>query len=237
MRYILLCAIPLLLGIGLAHAQSISGISVEVAQDVYSPGDTVQVHGVLHKMHGGAVTIQLLSPNGNIIAVGQVMPTERDWQWSIPAEFDTPGTYTVQAEYSLTKHTIHYATDVFSYTVYQQGEVLVNGTEHLIQYTGDAIHDAYTDGDASLLYIEFEGPGSGVMFLPPGLVQGELLAVDGGAITHIDGGQYAYSVDSNILVLTADAVAIPEFGAAMWIFGVGAMAAGMMAQSRLRLPR
>jgi hypothetical protein len=133
-----------------AEAQLIPVISIQVAQDVYNTGDIVHVHGTLQKLHGGAVTIQLLAPNGNIIAIGQITPTERNWQYSIPAEFDVPGTYIVQAQYTLTKQ--HLSTDVFSYTIYQQGDVQVAGTNHTIRYTGDVMYDAYTSAEDSVVY-------------------------------------------------------------------------------------
>lgn len=226
--------VVLLVPFVLAEAQHIPYHTIQVAQDVYGPGETIHLHGTVKTIHGGAVTIQVMAPSGNIIAVGQVLPDTRDYTWSMPAEFNTSGVYTVQAQYALTSNIKHYATDIFTFVAVESGVVQVNGTDYTIQYTGDVILDAYTDAYDSLLYLTFDGPGSGVMFIPQGLVQGELLAVQGGQVTHVEGGQYAYIVDSDELVLTADAVAIPEFGLAMVVLGVAA--AGLLS-SRMRLVR
>ena len=157
------------------------------------PGETIHVDGLVGVNHGGAVTIRVMSPMGNVVAVGQVIPDGRDWSWSLPAEFDHAGTYTILANYALAYDAGRYASATFVYDMAVEGTTLVDGTDHLISYTGDPILTAHTDAEASLIYLGFEGPSSGVMRLPDGLHGGNLVVVEGGVVTTLQDGTYAYS--------------------------------------------
>lgn len=216
-----LACVPLL---GAAQGQTIPHITMSADSDVYGPGDTIFVNGLVERENGGAVTVRVLSPSGAVVAVGQVIPDGRDWSWALPAEFDAPGTYTILAHYSLTGDPEKRAATTFVYTVAEKGHVMVNGTAHVISYVGDPAVSAHTDATDSLIYVTFVGPSGGVMTIPAELYSGDLVAVEGGTITLLPDGSYAYSTDSNTLVLAADAVAVPEFGAVM-LAAAGAAAA------------
>lgn len=213
-----------------AYAQTIPHITMSTDSDVYESGQDIRVGGLVSVDNGGAVTIRVMSPTGAVVAVGQVMPDGRDWSWSLPAEFDAPGTYTVLAHYSLTGDPDRRAAATFVYTMAEKGSVAVDGTaavdgtEYSISYVGDPIVSVHTDATDSLIYITFDGPSGGVMTVPAELYTGELVAVEGGMITPLPDGTYAYSTDSGTLVLAADTVAVPEFGAAM-LAAAGAAAA------------
>lgn len=206
---VLLCIIPI------AYAQSMPPISVQIDSDVYGPGQTIRMWGVVDMPHGGAVTIQVISPTGAVVAAGQAIPEGRDWSYMIPAEFSTPGTFTILVHYTLGADTSKRDSATFAYTRAVEGTVSVNGTIHLISYTGDVITSAYTDHTESLLYLELEGAGSGVLRLSPGLAEGMVVAVSGGDVQALPDGSYAYNTDGTTLVLAADAVAVPEFGMAV----------------------
>lgn len=232
-KIFLLCMV-MLAGAATANAQVIPQVSVQADFDVYGPGDTITVNGLVKVPHGGAVTIRVLSPTGNVVAVGQVMADDRNWSWSVPAEFKHAGTYTVLVNHSLTGSEDRYASTTFVYTKAVEGVVVVDGTDLMISYTGDPAMAAYTDAESSLIYIEFDGPSSGVMRLPDGLHGGNLVAVEGGSVTALPDGSYAYSTDSATLVMSADAVAVPEFGVA--VSALGAALAAATVAVRLRMP-
>ena len=209
-----------------AAAQQVPHLTIHVDSDVYGPGETIHAGGLVGAPHGGAVTIQVISPAGSVVAVGQAMPDGRDWSWAVPAEFGHPGTYTILAHYSLSAERDRTAAATFVYVTAVEGTVTVNGTDLLISYTGDPAVSAYTDAHHFLIYLEFAAPGAtGVMRLPDGLHEGDLVAVEGGSITTLPDGSYAYSADSDTLVLAADAVAVPEFGAALLASALAASAA------------
>ena len=216
-----LACVPLL---GVAYGQTIPYITMSADSDVYGPGDTIFVNGLVERENGGAITVRVLSPSGAVVAVGQVLPDGRDWSWALPAEFDVPGTYTILAHYSLTGDPERRAAATFVFVTAEEGSVTVDGTEHAISYVGDPVVSAHTDATASLIYVTFEGPSGGVMTIPAELYTGELVAVEGGMLTPLPDGSYAYSTDSDTLVLAADTVAVPEFGAAM-LAAAGAAAA------------
>lgn len=213
-----------------AYAQTIPHITMSTDSDVYESGQDIRVGGLVSADNGGAVTIRVMSPTGAVVAVGQVIPDGRDWSWTLPAEFDSPGTYTILAHYSLTGDPDRRAAATFVFVTAEKGTVAVeaaaavDGTEHSISYVGDPIVSVHTDAEASLIYITFEGPSGGVMTIPDGLYTGDLVAVEGGMLTPLPDGTYAYSTDSGTLVLAADTVAVPEFGAAM-LAAAGAAAA------------
>ena len=219
---------------GTAAAQQLPHISMHADSDVYGPGQTIRVSGLVGGPHGGAVTIQVLSPGGAVVAVGQVMPDGRDWSWSMPAEFGAPGTYTMTAHYALAAGHGRPASVTFVYDSAVEGAVAVNGTMFEISYAGDPILAARTDAHSSLLYVELAGPGAGVMRLPGGLHEGALLAVDGGSVEELPDGSYAYAADSAVLVLAADAVAVPEFGGAAVLVSALAASAALPLAGRLR---
>ena len=217
-------------GVPSAEGQTVPFVQMSVDSGTYGPGETIHVSGLVHRENGGAVAIRVMSPNGAVVAVGQVIPDGRDWSWSLPAEFDLPGTYTIIAHYSLTGDAERRAAASFVFTMAEEGAVLVNGTMHGISYTGDPVLSAYTDPSEGLIYLEFDGPSAGVMRLSEGLHGGGLLAVDGGMLTPLPDGSHAYSTDSGMLVLAADSVAVPEFGMAAAL----ALAAGAAAPALLR---
>lgn len=227
-------AAALLLAAGTASAQQLPYISMHADSDVYGPGQTIRVAGLVGEPHGGAVTIRVVSPGGAVVAVGQVMPDGRDWSWSIPAEFGAPGTYTLVAHYMLAASPDRSAAVAFVYDTAAEGAVVVNGTVHEISYTGDPVLAARTDAHNSLLYVEFAGPAGGVMRLPDGLHDGVLVAVEGGSVEELPDGSYAYSTDSDVLVLAADTVAVPEFGGAAVLVSALAASAALPLAGRLR---
>lgn len=242
---LLVCSAPLLaLGvwsltlIGEADAQTIPPISLSADFDVYGPGETIHVNGLVEVNHGGAITIRVLSPTGNVVAVGQVVPENRDWSWSIPAEFQHDGTYTILANYALGRDAGRHASTTFVFTSAVEGIVGVNGTDFAIFYAGDPVTGAYTDAENSLIYIEFDGPASGVLRFSDGLYMGNLVVVEGGSLTALEGGSYAYAADSTTMILSADAVAVPEFGMGVIIL-LGTTAALSVAAiaARQRLPQ
>lgn len=236
------CAVPLaaaLLAAAMlagqpAAAQQVPHLTIHLDSDAYGPGETIRAGGLVGAPHGGAVTIRVMSPAGSVVAVGQATPDGRDWSWAVPAEFGHPGTYTVLAHYSLSAERDRTAAATFVYAMAVEGAIPVNGTDLLISYTGDPAVSAYTDAHRSLVYLEFASPGAaGVMRLPGGLHSGGLVAAEGGSITALPDGSYAYSADSNVLVLAADAVAVPEFAAAPLVSALAASAALPLAR-RLR---
>lgn len=218
----------LLLAAGIATAQQLPHVSIHADSDVYGPGQTIYVGGLVGEPHGGAVTIRVVSPGGAVVAVGQAMPDGRDWSWSLPAEFGRPGTYTLIAHYALAAGPDRSAAVAFVYDMAVKGAVVVNGTTYEISYTGDPILAASTDAHNSLIRLEFAGPAGGVMRLPDGLREGNLVAVEGGSVTALPDGSYAYSTDSGMLVLAADAVAVPEFGGAVIVMAAAAAAVPLM---------
>lgn len=220
------------LGATLADAQSIPHITVQVDSDVYGPGETVHISGTVDSSHGGAVTIKVISPAGSVVAVGQTTPEDRDWSWQVPAEFAHPGTYTILAYYTLTADPDRRAAATFVYSTAVTGLVEVNGTIFNISYTGDPILSSWTDAESSLIHVVFEGPSNGVMRLPAGLVEGTLVAVSGGTITALPDGSYAYATDSSVLVMTADVVAVPEFGLVVLVLGAAAAASVVLPRLR-----
>ena len=156
---------------GMATAQTLPYISVHTDLDVYGPGQTIHVDGLVGEPHGGAVTIRIVAPNDAVVAVGQVMPQGRDWSWDITAEFGMAGTYTIKASYVLAGHDRH-DTATFIYDRSVGGVVRMNGTSYDISYAGDPILAAYTDPNRNVIYLEFEGPAKGVMRVDHNLYQG-----------------------------------------------------------------
>ena len=222
-----------ILVVGTAAGQSLPHIQMSTDSDVYGPGETIFLNGLVERESGGAVTILVVSPGGNVVAVGQVMPDGRDWSWSLPAEFDKPGTYTIFAHYTLAGDPEKRAAVSFVYDAAVRGMVHVNGTVHDISYTGDPVLAAHTDAHNALMYLEFDGPAAGVMRLPDGLHEGVLVAVEGGSVTALPDGSYAYSTDSDTLVLAADAVAVPEFGMVAILVSALAVSAALPLARRL----
>ncbi len=218
-----------------AAAQLVPHLTIHLDSDVYGPGETIHAAGLVGAPHGGAVTIQVISPAGSVVAAGQAVPDGRDWSWAVPAEFGHAGTYTILAHYSLSAERDRTAAATFVYTAAVEGTVQVDGTDMMISYTGDPAASAHTDAHRSLIYVEFASPGAtGVMRLPGGLHSGDLVAVEGGSITALPDGSYAYSADSGTLVLAADAVAVPEFGGAALLVSALAASAALPLARRFR---
>ena len=202
----------------MAYAQSLPHITMDLDRTVYGPGDTMRISGYVSSIHGGAVSIQIYAPNGNLMVIGQIPIIENRWNWDTVIDFKEPGTYEVIAHYTLSDSTPRQAKVTFLYDVSVSGIVVIEGTNleadiSSITYTGDIIKRVYTDPQESLIYFEFNGPSHGIMYIPDIIYEGDLIAVSGGMVTKLpeDGG-FVYSTDGNKMILSADSVVIPEFG-------------------------
>ena len=139
--------------IPLSYAQSIPHIDFATDSDVYVPGQTIHINGIIAMPHDGAITITVMAPNGNIVAIGQVIPDGRDWHYSVPAEFSEPGTYQITAYYALSQDADKMAQATFVYSTAVEGVVMVSDTDYVISFTGDAMLSAYTDSyESTIVY-------------------------------------------------------------------------------------
>lgn len=95
-------------------------ITVTTDKESYAAGETVTVNGEVRRSLQGAITVQVLAPNNNRVAIDQLTPGD-DGAFSttfVAAGFDwrAAGTYTIQVTYGAVASNIVTATTTIEFT-------------------------------------------------------------------------------------------------------------------------
>ena len=103
-------ALSALLIAGIASApvfgQTTSAIAIITDQESYTNGDTITVTGNINANTGDGLTIQVISPTGNIVAVGQAdVASDGAFETTIATGslWSVHGTYTIKVQYGDTR--------------------------------------------------------------------------------------------------------------------------------------
>lgn len=242
-----------------AFAQQAEYVTVFADMESYTEGDTVMITGQVLQRHSGDITIQVLSPNHSLVAVGQT-PIGADNTFSytfVTGDIMTQeGTYTVIATYSLDIRSPRVAQTSFMYTPVHTPGIIVDGTEfepdHAI--SGGTVLGMHTIPDANTLVISIDAADDGAITitLPRELIDSHLVdGTDDMFFVLADGEEVYYeetASDAESRTITVEfmagtstieiigtSVAVPEFGtiAALILAASVASIVALSARSRL----
>ena len=176
----------LISSIGLTHAfaQMEDPIVVTTDRDSYSAGDTIIVSGVVRDLIGQAVSVMIISPNTNIVAIAQIdVNDDKTFSTEITAggtmKFD--GTYTVRVTYGGPQRTAETTFDLSGAGVGPgpgPGGPSIDVEGYTVGYsiTGGSILSITADVDANSLIIEISTTSDGelTIILPRALIDAVL---------------------------------------------------------------
>jgi len=172
------------IGVTPAFAQTEDPIVVTTDRDSYSAGDTIIVSGVVRDLIGQAVSVMIISPNTNIVAIAQVnVNDDKTFSAEITAggtmKFD--GTYTVRVTYGGLQRTAETTFDLSGAGVGPgpgPGGPSIDVEGYTVGYsiTGGSILSITADVDANSLIIEISTTSDGelTIILPRALIDAKL---------------------------------------------------------------
>ncbi len=168
----------LIVGIGTAPAfgQIVAGaIDVSTDKESYTTGDTIVVSGTIRDDLGTDITMRIIAPNGNVVAVQQITPkVDKTYETEvvIGGIFKFTGEYTVRVTYASENRV---AASMFNVEVKAMEEPTVpvvdietweiEGTDDLIQYsiTGGTVKSIVPDPESMSLRIMIEATDDGTL--------------------------------------------------------------------------
>jgi len=226
------------IGVTPAFAQIEDPIVVSTDMDSYSAGDTILVSGVVRDLIGQAVSVMIISPNGNIVAIAQVdVSDDKTFSTEITAggtmKFD--GTYTVSVTYGGPQRTAETTFDLFGAGVGPGGgpggpSIDVEGYTVGYNIIGGSVLSITADVDANSLIIEISTTSDGelTIILPRALIDALLENGDDDEFfvlvdaEEVDFDETKTSLDRTLIIAFLDGseeieiigtFVIPEFGA------------------------
>lgn len=260
----LVMSVSMLTGLGLAPAfaqemMNVDPVTVSVDMDAYMEGDTIVVTGTVLQRHDGGLSVQIISPNGNLVSIGQ---PDVGLNNMFVYEFTTgdfmieEGIYTINAVYTLDARTPMMGSTTFMYTPVHTPGIMVDGTDIEPEYriTSGMVSEMYTDPSANMLTIMLENTGDGsiVITLPSDLINSQtadgaddafFVLVDN---EEVDFEETASTDDSRTLMIQfmagseridiiGTSVAVPEFGVVAVLILGAAIASVIVLSARSRL--
>ena len=225
------------IGMAPAFGQTVQPIVVTTDKTSYSEGDTIMVTGEISEtLFGYAISIYVLAPNGNRVALDQVMPASDK---TFSAQFTAGGNlmkasgeYTVQVLYGTDKRTDQATFTFGGSTSGSDGtRVAVSGTDFMVGYqiTGGKLISITPDVDANSLIIAIDATDDGqlTITLPRELIDAKIGDSDDDFFVLVDGEEVDFDETTTstdrTLVISFPAGAeeieiigthvVPEFGA------------------------
>jgi predicted secreted protein with PEFG-CTERM motif len=226
------------IGMAPAFGQIVQPIVVTTDKTSYSEGELIMVTGEISEtLFGYAISIEVLAPNGNRVAIEQVMP---DSDKSYSAQFTaggnlmkSSGEYTIQVLYGTDKRTDQ-TTFTFGGSTGSESDgtrVAVSGTDFMVGYQiiGGKLISITPDVDANSLIIAIDATDDGqlTITLPRELIDALIGEEDDEYFVLVDGEEVDFdetkTSTDRTLVISFPAGAeeieiigtfvIPEFGA------------------------
>lgn len=258
----LILSVTVLTGAGLtpAFAQMFEPVVVTTDKDSYMEGDIVMISGQVLQRHSGGLAVQVIAPNGNVVAIAQpaISPGNTfTYNLVTGGQMTQEGIYTIEASYSL-RGEPRMGTTTFMYTPLDTPGVVVDGTEFEPNFTitGGMVVAMHTNADANTLIIDVNARDDGMISitLPRMLIDSKLAdGTDDSFFVLVDGEEVDYeetsaTEDSRTLVIAFPVgterieiigtwAAVPEFGTiAALILAVAIVSiVAVSARSRLSL--
>lgn len=224
------------LGLAPAFAQLSEYVTVETDMQSYNEGDVIIVTGHVAQKHTGGITIQVLSPSNNLVAVGQptIGPDNMfTFMLSTGDIMKEEGMYTVKATYSLHANSPRVGQTMFMYTPIDTPGIIVDGTDFEPQYdiSGGIVTSMHTNPQSNSLIISLDAMSDGqiTITLPRELIDFKstdgtdeqfFTLVDGEEVWYTDVSSDAdsrtitieFMVGSSQIEIIGSSVAVPEFG-------------------------
>ena len=226
------------IGMAPAFGQIVQPIVVTTDKTSYSEGELIMVTGEISEtLFGYAISIEVLAPNGNRVAIEQVMP---DSDKSYSAQFTaggnlmkSSGEYTIQVLYGTDKRTDQ-TTFTFGGSTGSESDgtrVAVSGTDFMVGYQiiGGKLISITPDVDANSLIIAIDATDDGelTITLPRELIDAKIGDSDDDFFVLVDGEEVDFDETTTstdrTLVISFPAGAeeieiigthvVPEFGA------------------------
>jgi predicted secreted protein with PEFG-CTERM motif len=225
------------IGMAPAFGQTVQPIVVTTDKTSYSEGDTIMVTGEISEtLFGYAISIYVLAPNGNRVALDQVMPASDK---TFSAQFTAGGNlmkasgeYTVQVLYGTDKRTDQATFTFGGSTPGSDGtRVAVSGTDFMVGYqiTGGKLISITPDVDANSLIIAIDATDDGqlTITLPRDLIDALIGEEDDEYFVLVDGEEVDFdetktSTDRTLTIAfpagaeeieIIGTFVVPEFGA------------------------
>jgi predicted secreted protein with PEFG-CTERM motif len=174
----------LIASIGMAPALGQSSVEVTTDKASYSGGETIQVTGEVAQLLGGyAIGLQVIAPNGNIVAIDQLtVGADKKFSTTVAAGgglMKVEGTYTITVQYGDNENnsgttsfefggsTVTPPTEEEVESVVTDTTVSVSGSSDLIGYeiTGGKLLSIIPDVDANSLIISIDATSDGSLTL------------------------------------------------------------------------
>jgi len=182
--FALTALLVLSIGVSPAFAQIEEAIVVTTDKSSYSEGERIRVSGEVKDLLGQAVSVMVISPNGNIVSIAQVQ-VGADKKFSVElvagGTMKFAGTYTIKVTYGGPNRTAETtfefgATGVTGTTPTFGRSLTVEGFGVGYQITGGSIISITTDIDQSSLIIEIEAVDDGelTITLPRELIDAKI---------------------------------------------------------------
>lgn len=242
-----------------AFAQQAEYVVVSTDMEAYSEGDVIVITGQVLQRHAGGITIQVLSPNNDLVAIGQPMVGPDNTFTFTLSTGDTmrhDGTYTVMATYSLHANSPRIAQTTFMYTPIHTSGIMVDGTEFEPDYAifGGKVMGMYTNPQTNSMIIDVETMKDGyiTVTLPRTLIDSQLAdgtddqffaLVDSEEIYHEEPSSDAdsrtitieFNAGASQIEIVGTSVAVPEFGTIAVLILAGAITSIVVLSTRSRL--
>lgn len=254
-------AIAMMTGLALAPASAQQSEYVTVSTDMesYADGDVIVITGQVLQRHTGGITIQVHSPNNDLVAIGQPMIGPDNMFTFTLLAGDTmrhDGMYTVTATYSLHVNSPRIGQTTFMYTAMHTPGMMVDGTEFEPQYDimGGSVMAMHTNPQTNSMLIDIESADDGqiTITLPRELIDSQLAdGTDDQFFVLIDGEEVYYNemssgADSRTInvefyagtsqiEIVGTSVAVPEFGTIAVVVLAGAITSIIVLSARSRL--
>ena len=226
------------IGMAPAFGQIVEPIVVTTDKPSYSEGDTIMVTGDISEiLFGYAISVEVFAPNGNKVAIDQVMPgSDKTFSTQFAAGgklMKASGEYTVKVLYG-TENRIDETTFTYegsSMVGLPDGLVAVAGTDFTVGYeiTGGKLISITPDVDANSLIIAIDATDDGelTITLPRELIDAKIGDSDDDFFVLVDGEEVDFdettTATDRTLVISFPAGAeeieiigthvVPEFGA------------------------
>lgn len=254
-------AIAMMTGLALAPASAQQSEYVTVSTDMesYADGDVIVITGQVLQRHTGGITIQVHSPNNDLVAIGQPMIGPDNMFTFTLLAGDTmrhDGMYTVTATYSLHVNSPRIGQTTFMYTAMHTPGMMVDGTEFEPQYDimGGSVMAMHTNPQTNSMLIDIESADDGhiTITLPRELIDSQLadgtddqffVLIDGEEVPYDEMSSGADSRTINVefyagtsqIEIVGTSVAVPEFGTIAVVVLAGAITSIIVLSARSRL--
>lgn len=219
-----------------AMAQQMAAVMVMTDRDSYMEGDVIVISGQVLARHTGGMSIIVMSPNGNIVSVGQpVVGLDNTFRLEIATggHMMEAGMYTVQATYSLNERSPRIGMTTFMYTPSDAPGMMVDGTnfEPSFTITGGNVMNMYTNPEYNTLVIDIASMDDGTLniTLPRTLVDSIssdgaddsfFVLADSEEIEYVETSttsdsrtlSISFPNGTTMLEIIGTSVAVPEFG-------------------------